>query len=818
MKRHLLLFGLLLAIAGNTAAQGIRQFIGTYYGFTLYEGNTIISYCPTSYKQQIDGNEYHKSHDGRYGYRQDGDKIYCYTIAEEKEMLVMDFGLKVGDIFALYNGLNVTVEEVSDTILPYSRNQQISCKKILLRGIEQPDFTDTWIEDIGSLRYGLNPPKAGDSRLIYACRYTSDYYRDKYEYQFDFLIDDVRGVYVPLGKSVGESTFGSSEAYLDACDDKYLTFDLRGDTLCIGGYIAAWCDRKPYLLIEEGTQDILITSVKYYVGFQQNCTSVYPIDLKIPGFTRDKYTVHYKERFWQISWDGSSALEPIALDGKEWNIRTTVPNADDGFVSDVRLWIEGDTVVDGMTCRKLYKQTTPRWEEGEEKLEVGYCHQDGDRYYQNGRLMFDLGLQVGDTFYVSDDHMKAGLGYIVTNVGDTVLQDGADRRCVTISPANDQQYSDVWVEGIGSLAMGVLDNDFYYNVGMEKKLLNYSFGGEVLYDADRKCRQFVDTYCEQMVCVGGSYSRYKMSGTQTINGIEYIKEANGRYCYRQSMNRIYCYDFVWGKEYLVMDFGLEVGNTFTLYDGFNVKVEEISDTLLSCWGSQKISRKMILLRGVEQPEFTDTWVEGIGSMRYGLNPPTHEESRLLYCTVHIEEGNLSGESFIWGSDDTYTFIFEFQEEDLYFGWIRFGEEVTEEHFSNSDEYMQAFYNNRVEFSLRNDTLHIDGYMGSYCEGGQYFLIVEDGNIIRVITVKDPTWPDADCYSVNRINANISGFTQDSYTVYFGGRIYQISRSETSLTIVEQKNEDVPYYDLQGRKVANPTRGIYIKDGHKVVIK
>ena len=28
----------------------------------------------------------------------------------------------------------------------------------------------------------------------------------------------------------------------------------------------------------------------------------------------------------------------------------------------------------------------------------------------------------------------------------------------------------------------------------------------------------------------------------------------------------------------------------------------------------------------------------------------------------------------------------------------------------------------------------------------------------------------------------------------------------------------PYYDLQGRPVAAPTRGIYIKDGKKVVIK
>ena len=28
----------------------------------------------------------------------------------------------------------------------------------------------------------------------------------------------------------------------------------------------------------------------------------------------------------------------------------------------------------------------------------------------------------------------------------------------------------------------------------------------------------------------------------------------------------------------------------------------------------------------------------------------------------------------------------------------------------------------------------------------------------------------------------------------------------------------PYYDLQGRPVVNPMRGIYIKDGKKVVVK
>ena len=146
----------------------------------------------------------------------------------------MDFGLRTGDIFALYDGLNVIVEEVSDTLLPYSRNQQISCKKILLRGVEQPDFTDIWIEDIGSLRYGLNPPKPGDTRLIYACRYIQDYYRDKYEYQFDFHAGDADGVYVSLGECVGKNAFSNDKEYLDACENKFLTFDLLRLYKCIG--------------------------------------------------------------------------------------------------------------------------------------------------------------------------------------------------------------------------------------------------------------------------------------------------------------------------------------------------------------------------------------------------------------------------------------------------------------------------------------------------------------------------------------------------------------------------------------------------------
>ena len=41
--------------------------------------------------------------------------------------------------------------------------------------------------------------------------------------------------------------------------------------------------------------------------------------------------------------------------------------------------------------------------------------------------------------------------------------------------------------------------------------------------------------------------------------------------------------------------------------------------------------------------------------------------------------------------------------------------------------------------------------------------------------------------------------------------------DTSISPIVAPNTDTPYYDLQGRPVANPTRGIYIKNGRKVVL-
>lgn len=760
------LFSAMVLCCNALQAQEIRQFIGRYYGFTLYEEGDITSYCP-SHKQEMDGNEYHKSHDGRYGYRQDGNKIYCYTIAEGKETLVMDFGLEIGDAFALFDGLNVRVEEVTDTLLPYGRNQQISCKKILLRGIEQPDFTDTWIEDIGSLRYGLNPPKAGDTRLIYACRYIWDYLRDKYEYQFDFHVGDMHGVYVPLGKSVDVSAFNNDKEYQDACENKFLTFDLRDDTLYVKGYIAAWCDRDPYFLIERRFKDIFITSAKYYVGQQQDCTSVYPIDLKIPGFTQGEYTVHYESHFYQIPQSTLPTLEPIDIEGKAWRIMTQISGGaeedylDGRYTKTVQMWIESDTVVDGTTCKKLYTLTKEMWDEGGETLEVDYCRQEGEKYYKNGELMFDFGMQVGDVMVT-----EMGTPLTVKSIGDTVLMDGVRRKYLLMVEDMDaevtQYNSDYWVEGIGSLRMGIYSNDFSSD-GQVWALQRFSYGEKIIYS--REIRPFVNQHYSFMLCENNSTTYYWLDYyKQQIDRNEYYLSRDGRYGFRQDGNRIYCYTIAEGKETMVMDFGLEVGDVFPLYEGFSLKVEMISDTLISSdWGTD-VTCKRLHLRGIEQPAFRDMWVEGFGSVRYGINPPKSIDKLLCSDLMYA----VSGE---------FIYMVNFSRDD------KWGLEVPlgEEHPNTDLPYPPyEWQNDSVAFTLSDGRLNIDGYVWNDCFGPLYMLIREEGETITINTYELPDY--ADCYSYYKTNVTVAGLDQDRYTLLYNGKNLELAKDSTTVLL------------------------------------
>ena len=174
-----------------------------------------------------------------------------------------------------------------------------------------------------------------------------------------------------------------------------------------------------------------------------------------------------------------AAQEPIAMDGKEWVITYEIPGAEESYISVIREWIEGDTIVDGIACKKLY--TVSPWGGGDDNLEVGYCRQDSEKFYKNGKLMFDLGLQVGDTLFLDGYELYGSGYYVVHDVDYVVLQDGISRKRLTVLFDEAGFEADFWVEGIGSLNMGIYSNQFRAP-GLHIKAVNCLYNGHLIYE------------------------------------------------------------------------------------------------------------------------------------------------------------------------------------------------------------------------------------------------------------------------------------------------------------------------------------------------
>ena len=281
-----------------------------------------------------------------------------------------------------------------------------------------------------------------------------------------------------------------------------------------------------------------------------------------------------------------------------------------------------------------------------------------------------------------------------------------------------------------------------------------------------------------------------------INGTTYVLDSYKVYGYRQDGGKVYRCSVSEGKEQLVLDYGLQVGDVFPLCDDFSLQVVSISDTLIvNDWGDEDLCKRLHL-KGVEQPSFQDVWVEYFGSECYGINPPTKAE-------------DFSQTNLMYAISGGYNYMCDFNRKGVW-GMIPL---LGEEYPLIREEYIEE---DPLEFTLRNDTLHIGGYIYNDCAGPLYMLVEEVGDKIKLSTYDLPEY--ADCYSFFKIDESIPGLTQNKYTITYRDLIFEVSQGVNSIEAIEGDGYDVSYYDLQGRKVTNPTRGIYIKDGKKVVIE
>ena len=124
--------------------------------------------------------------------------------------------------------------------------------------------------------------------------------------------------------------------------------------------------------------------------------------------------------------------------------------------------------------------------------------------------------------------------------------------------------------------------------------------------------------------------------------------------------------------------------------------------------------------------------------------------------------------------------------------------------------------------IGEESIHITGYCYSNCGMGLYCVAEEqDGSI--ALTFYEVGVIGANCMGNHYVDFTIPRLAKQVDEIYAYGPYDPSARFEVKMqgntsvaTIL--KETITPYYDLTGRKVAHPTRGIYIKDGRKVIIR
>ena len=89
----------------------------------------------------------------------------------------------------------------------------------------------------------------------------------------------------------------------------------------------------------------------------------------------------------------------------------------------------------------------------------------------------------------------------------------------------------------------------------------------------------------------------------------------------QKGNKVFCYNSSFDEPRLLMDFSLSEGESAVCYrgEGKNVEyvVEAVTDTIMP-ESTDQFRRKCLHVRNTADPADTDVWVEGIGSMKFGI--------------------------------------------------------------------------------------------------------------------------------------------------------------------------------------------------------
>ena len=184
---------------------------------------------------------------------------------------------------------------------------------------------------------------------------------------------------------------------------------------------------------------------------------------------------------------------PLVEEGKIWTMRYELVVAQE-YGKPVRfeeIKLEGDAVFNGKTYKKMWSR---EWGESENKPEQwhlrDYIREEGGKIYNSpsigDNLILDFSAQVGDEVFVNDaeEFVKAGecQTLVVEDVTDETIC-GIKRKCLKLRYVQHPDFTETWIEGIGSLNYGIWGDRMEWG-GSRMSLDKCTQNGVVIYSAE----------------------------------------------------------------------------------------------------------------------------------------------------------------------------------------------------------------------------------------------------------------------------------------------------------------------------------------------
>ena len=291
-------------------------------------------------------------------------------------------------------------------------------------------------------------------------------------------------------------------------------------------------------------------------------------------------------------------------EGKEWTVDGMMYGSDDTCIRFTNKHkISQVENVDGKIIAILQAKswrTATEFEPSEWSGNVVITECD-DKLYIGERLVFDMGLQVGDRFVWSEE--QAWENMTVTGIDYREIE-GVKRKCIYLCCAEDPNITDIWIEGIGSMTYGI-ENEPLMKVGASTKMISCVENGIEVYSDEPLDYEYTPLVREGVVWDyfhngwtpdQGYYSRIYISGEEDINNtiyhkcyivnpysknecIAYLREEDKK-VYLLSFNRNEVFQYsTKGQEMLIYDFNLNEGDSYSVeiegyvYDFIVAKVE-----------------------------------------------------------------------------------------------------------------------------------------------------------------------------------------------------------------------------------------------------